>query len=177
LRYGARKVTILASNELSDEHVSQSLQNASGIFLLDDPQETLRNALLAEGERYALYVREFADRLPVMASSGGHILGVGGLNLLPAVVCESLESSKGMPALIRTQVSEHAVGFGLKASSSITFNRGLALMSGKDSVLCFEPELEKIRLMGDALPAVSGLLLHALPPKSSFDLIRRKARY
>lgn len=176
LRYGARRVVILPSSELSDARLSPALQGATGIVLLDDAANTLRDALLAENERYALYVREYGDRLPVMAPAGGRILGAGGLNLLPAVVCESLEVPAGFSNLLRAQMVDRSLGFALTASASVTFNHSQALVTGKAPVLCLESESADFRPMGEGLPAVTGLLLHALPPKGAFDMVRRKPR-
>lgn len=198
LKLGAAQVVNYQSIELSDQGMAIALQQATGVFMLEDSQANLLHALLANQGRLAQVILDASKRLPMGAAGNAvRLLGVRavfgtpgdsdyqslpGLKLLPSVVLDKqFWRPESFERLLRGQLQTgRTLAVGLSPDNAVTISGGQMTVAGSSQAIF----LEGNEVTGFQLPAnnsaqpsgVSGLALSVIPPTGSYDLIRHQPR-
>ncbi len=196
---GAGSATIQTATDLHDQSLSAALEQATGIFFLEDESGTLLVKLNAGQRNLADIAALYASRLPVAAAGlGMRILGdvayfgrpggtdrevMAGLHLLPGTVADDgFWGPSGLERLIQaTLMAGHATGFGLGPGSALRVTDGQALAMGSQQIVV----LEGHGVQASTLPATdsvapasaTGLEVSVLAPQGVYDLVGFRPRF
>ncbi len=196
---GAGSATIQTATDLHDQSLSVALEQATGIFFLEDDLGTLLTKLNAGQRNLGDIAALYASRLPVGAAGlGTRILGdvayfgqpggtdrevMPGLHLLAGTVADDgFWQPAGLERLIQaTLMAGHATGFGLGPGSALRVTGGQALAMGTQQIVV----LEGHGLQASTLPATNsvapasatGLEVSVLAPQGAYDLASFRPRF
>lgn len=199
LRLGAAQVVNYQSIELSEQGLGLAIQQASGIFMLEDGRASLLKALLANQGRLAQVVIDAGRRMPMGAAGnavrlfGSHAifgapgsndyLSLPGLGILPsAVVDKAFWTTDAVERLVRSSIrGQRSLAIGLSPDNALTVSGGQATVFGSSQVMFLEAKdstgfkLAPEESVGPT--GITGLSLSVVPANGSYDLIRREPRF
>ncbi|HEY9897641.1 MAG TPA: cyanophycinase [Pantanalinema sp.] len=199
MRLGAAQVVNYQSIELSEQGLALALQQATGIFMLEDGRASLLKALLANQGRLAQVVIDAGNRMPMGAAGNGvrlfgthaifgapgsnDYLSLPGLGILPsAVVDKAFWTTDAVERLVRSSIrGSRSLAVGLSPDNALTISGGQATVFGTSQVMFLEAkDATGFKLAPEDSPGpsgITGMSLSVVPANGSYDLIRREARF